>query len=232
MNRDVGSGPIPGLPVDVELFFRSGRSVETHNVSGFQALLLHEPAPPLGQHVALAAIPVRVPEPPYFPVGVLEVQEDSFGGDGAVLEREVLLRLLLGDHEPVQLAHVARSHGFLEEPLPGLSRSIGFRFPGAHIVIVVNVEGPAALFQLVGVSVFAEHIHDLRLGVGAQKHGLVVVSVCGCFRQRLEIGNGVTAAEALGGDVVHPSGFLLLVERPKPHPLVFLVDLSPHRPFG
>nr|GMD06170.1 hypothetical protein Iba_chr06bCG13430 [Ipomoea batatas] len=75
----------------------------------------------------------------------------------------------------------------------------------------------------------AEHIHDLRLRPRPQERQLRVVFR---LRQGFEVGEGVAAAEALGGDVVGATGFVFFVEGAKPHTLVLLVDLSPPAAVG
>ncbi|EYU18081.1 hypothetical protein MIMGU_mgv1a014711mg [Erythranthe guttata] len=94
---------------------------EDDDISGVEAFLLDEAAPALGEDVALAAVPVRVPEPPRFPDLVLEPQQQPAlaGVSAAAVQREMLLRVLLRYHEPVQLADVARRQRLLEQPVLG-----------------------------------------------------------------------------------------------------------------
>ena len=89
-----------------------------------------QPAPPFGQNVALAAIPVRVPKPPYFPSNVLEIQKYSLRARSAsALQRKVLFRVLFRYYQSVQLSDVAQRHYFFEkllmhflDPIGGLAR--------------------------------------------------------------------------------------------------------------
>jgi hypothetical protein len=92
--------------------------LEAHDVAGVEALLLDVPAPALGEHVALAAGPVRVPEPPRLAGLVLEGHQQAFLAATTAAEREVPLCVLLGDHQPVELAHVTGREGLLEQLLP------------------------------------------------------------------------------------------------------------------
>jgi len=46
--------------------------LEGNDVAGLEAFFFDETAPALGEHVALAAVPVRIAEPPCFVVAVLE----------------------------------------------------------------------------------------------------------------------------------------------------------------
>uniref|UniRef100_A0A8R7VCU1 Uncharacterized protein n=1 Tax=Triticum urartu TaxID=4572 RepID=A0A8R7VCU1_TRIUA len=91
-------------------------AAEGDGVPGVEALLLDEAAPALGHDVALAAVPVGVAEAPRLAGAVLEAEQEALVGGGGV-EREVLLRVLLRDHQPVQLAHVARGHDLVEHVL-------------------------------------------------------------------------------------------------------------------
>ena len=99
----------------------TAHALEAHDVAGVEALLLDVAAPPLGEHVALAAGPVRVPEPPRLAGLVLEGQQQALVAavSGPVAaEREVPLRVLLGDHKAVELSHVAGRERLLEQVLP------------------------------------------------------------------------------------------------------------------
>lgn len=49
-------------------------ALEQNDVAGVKTLVLHVTAPPLGENIALAAVPVRVTEPPALPRLVLETQ--------------------------------------------------------------------------------------------------------------------------------------------------------------
>ena len=90
-----------------------GGAGEGDGVAGGEAGGADEAAPPLGHHVALAAPPVGVAEPPWRPGAVLEAQLRAGGR-----RREEPLRVLLRHHQPVQLAHVARRHHLDEHVLP------------------------------------------------------------------------------------------------------------------
>ena len=114
------------LAVDEELLLRAVCGVgEDDGVAGSEALLPDEAAPALGEHVALAAVPVRVPEPPHLALAVLKIEEHALAGGlllRRALQREVLLRVLLGHDEEAELADVARRHDLLEEQLPSPQR--------------------------------------------------------------------------------------------------------------
>lgn len=107
----------PPVYVQVALTGLSNAALERDNVAGIELLLLNETAPPLGHHVALAAVPVGVPEPPRLAVPVLEVQQQPLLVRRRI-QRKVPLRVLLRNHQPVQLPHVARRHHFVEHVLP------------------------------------------------------------------------------------------------------------------
>ena len=155
--RPVGGGDrrrLGLLAVDEELLLRAVRGVgEDDGVPGSEALLPDEAAPALGEHVALAAVPVRVPEPPHLALAVLEVEEHALACGGRrrrclrrALQREVLLGVLLGDHEAVELADVAGRDRLLEQQRARPCRR-GLR-AGAHAA-----PSPQALAELVGVGV-------------------------------------------------------------------------------
>lgn len=99
------------------------------DVAGVEPLLLHEAAPPLGQDVALAAVPIRVSEPPRLPAVVLEAQQQPFLS--AAVQGKVLLGLLLRYHKAVELANVARGQGLLKQ---GLFGEVVFRGGAAAVV--------------------------------------------------------------------------------------------------
>lgn len=101
-------------PTDEEPVGVGAVAVEEDDVPGVEALVLDEAAPALGEDIALAAAPVGVAEPPPLPGLVLEAQQLRRLAD----QREVLLRVLLGYHQPVQLPHVARRQRLLEHRLP------------------------------------------------------------------------------------------------------------------
>jgi hypothetical protein len=207
------------LAVDEELLLRAVRGVgEDDGVPGSEALLPDEAAPALGEHVALAAVPVGVAEPPHLALPVLEVEEHALGGGGRLrlhrrrraLQREVLLGVLLGDHEAVELADVAGRDRLVEQQHARPGRR-GLRAAAA---------APQALAQLVGVGVLPQHVDDLRLGVGGQEGEL--------GRRRAgarEVGRRLAAAVAERGHVVGARRGLLVGERAEPHPGVALVDL-------
>ncbi|CAN6352936.1 unnamed protein product, partial [Urochloa humidicola] len=104
----------------------SAHPLEAHDVAGVEALLLHVPAPALGEHVALAAGPVRIPEPPRLAGLVLEGQQQALlaaiaaADPTGATKGEVPLRVLLGDHQPVELADVAGRERLLEQDAAAL----------------------------------------------------------------------------------------------------------------
>lgn len=85
-------------------------ALEQNDVAGVEALLLDVAAPAFGENVALATVPIGVAESPALAGLVLEVQQEP----GVASEREVLLRVLFGDDEAVELADVAGSQWLLE----------------------------------------------------------------------------------------------------------------------
>ena len=52
-------------------------TLEGDNVTGIQLLLLNKAAPPFCHHIALAAVPIGIPESPHLPIPVLEIQEQT-----------------------------------------------------------------------------------------------------------------------------------------------------------
>ncbi|KAG5557681.1 hypothetical protein RHGRI_007806 [Rhododendron griersonianum] len=70
-----------------------------NDIGGVELLLLDEPDPPFGQDVALAAVPVRVTEPSWLPVTILEVQEESLVTAGR--SRRKYFHVLLWNHQLV-----------------------------------------------------------------------------------------------------------------------------------
>jgi len=88
-------------------------TLERDNVTCIQLLLLHKTAPPFCHHIALAAVPIRISEPPHLPIPVLEIQEQTLLVRRRI-KGEVLLRVLLRYHQPVQLPHIARCHHFVK----------------------------------------------------------------------------------------------------------------------
>jgi hypothetical protein len=112
------AGVDPALPVDEEAVARvlGGGAGEGDGVPGDEALLLDEAAPALGHDVALAAVPVGVAEAPVLAGAVLEAEEEALLV-GRRVQREVLLRVLLRDHQPVELPHVARRDHLVEHVL-------------------------------------------------------------------------------------------------------------------
>lgn len=91
---------------------------EDDEVASGEALVLDVAAPAFGEDVALAAAPVGVAEAPELAslFLVLEAEEEALVGGGGG-HGEVLLRVLLRDHEPVQLPDIARSQRLLEHRL-------------------------------------------------------------------------------------------------------------------
>lgn len=105
-------GPTPPPPYEQALIVVPV-TLEHNDITGVEALLLHVAAPPFGQHVALAAVPIRVPEAPALAGLVLEAKQQA----RVAAEREVLLGVLFRDDEAVELADVAGGqwlfeHGF------------------------------------------------------------------------------------------------------------------------
>jgi len=70
--RCVAVSPAP--PSDEEAVGVGAVALEQDNVAGVEALVLDVAAPPFGQHVALAAVPVGVTKPPALTRLVLETQ--------------------------------------------------------------------------------------------------------------------------------------------------------------
>lgn len=63
---------IPPPPPDEEAAGVDAVAREDDHIAGVETLLLDEAAPPFRQNVALAAVPVGVPESPRFPQFILE----------------------------------------------------------------------------------------------------------------------------------------------------------------
>lgn len=83
-------------------------TVKGNDVAGVEALVLDVSAPAFGQDVTLATVPIGVTEAPALAGLVLETQQDALGVPSPTAQREVLLCVLLRDHQTVQLPHVAR----------------------------------------------------------------------------------------------------------------------------
>lgn len=64
----------PASPSDEEAVGVGAVALEQDNVAGVEALVFDVAAPPFGQHVALAAVPVGVAKPPALTRLVLETQ--------------------------------------------------------------------------------------------------------------------------------------------------------------
>ena len=94
--------------------------LEQNDVASIKLVLLDITAPPFCQHIALAAVPIGVTEPPAFSGLVLEVQQQalSVGGVAVGADRKMCLRVGLRDDEAVQLPDVAGSQHLLEHELP------------------------------------------------------------------------------------------------------------------
>uniref|UniRef100_A0A8R7V7E9 Uncharacterized protein n=1 Tax=Triticum urartu TaxID=4572 RepID=A0A8R7V7E9_TRIUA len=114
----------PGAtPPAVDEEARAG-AAEGDGVAGGEAAIADEGAPPFRDDVALAAAPVGEAERPRLPAAaaVLEPQHGSGAGRprraAGNPREEVPLREVLGHHQPVQLAHVARCHHLVEHVLP------------------------------------------------------------------------------------------------------------------
>lgn len=95
--RVIGSvGSAPPINEQSILAQLTHSALKGDDVPGIELLFLDEAAPAFGHHVTLAAVPVGVPESPRLPISVFEIQEESLLVGGGV-EREILLRVLLGD---------------------------------------------------------------------------------------------------------------------------------------
>lgn len=161
-NTTVLSSAAPPPPPNEEAADLLGVAREEDNIAGVEPLLLHETAPPFGQDVALAAVPIRVTEPPRLPDLVFEPQQQPLLAAGglscAAVQGEIPLGVLLGYDEAIELADVAGREGFLEEGLLGelvfesrRRRSIGVGFAVVRrrrrllqqllFVFIVEVEG-------------------------------------------------------------------------------------------
>lgn len=130
--------------VDEEAVGVGAVAEKENDVASIEALVLDVTAPAFGQNVALATIPVRVTEPPALSALVLETQRHPLALPSRLSQRQVLLRVLLRDHQSVQLPHVARRQWLLEHRLLFLVRSSLPLVPlggglGNHIVVVVVV---------------------------------------------------------------------------------------------
>lgn len=101
-------------PANVEPLAIRAEPLEGDDVSGVEPLLLDEAAPPFGEDVALAAVPVWVPEPPHLPCLILEAQLQPL----LALKRKVALGVLLGYHQPVQLPNITWRQRLLKQGLP------------------------------------------------------------------------------------------------------------------
>ncbi|PKA57320.1 hypothetical protein AXF42_Ash002624 [Apostasia shenzhenica] len=110
-----GGAPLTAA-ADVKEAAVSGLPEEEDDIAGIKLLLLDEAAPSLGEDVALAAAPVGVAEPPRPAAFILEAQQQPLLA-GASVQREILLGVLFGDHQPVQLPDVARRQGLLKHGL-------------------------------------------------------------------------------------------------------------------
>lgn len=80
----------------------------------------------VGTYSEMVAVPERVPGPPHLPSPVLQTVQHALGPWSTcrnwrrqkAQELEVLLCLLLRDHQPVKLAHIAWCHPLVEQGLP------------------------------------------------------------------------------------------------------------------
>ena len=68
------SPPIYVQPMPIQF---PNTTLEGHNVTSIKLLLLHKTAPTFCHHIALAAVPVGVPEPPQFPIPVLKIEQKA-----------------------------------------------------------------------------------------------------------------------------------------------------------
>lgn len=91
-------------------------ALELDDVARVKFLLLHEPAPPSGEHVALATRPMRVPELPQLVARFVDEADHEATLRRLAVEGEVLLGVLLRDHQSVKLSDVTRSEELLEHP--------------------------------------------------------------------------------------------------------------------
>lgn len=107
----VGVGLVAGAG-DEEALRVGAVSVEQNDVACVEAFVFDVTAPSFGQNVTLATVPIRVTEAPTLPGLVLETQQQPLRRRR--VEREVLLRVLFRNHEPVQLPDVARRQRLLE----------------------------------------------------------------------------------------------------------------------
>ena len=107
----VGVGLVAGAG-DEEALRVGAVSVEQNDVACVEAFVFDVTAPAFGQNVTLATVPIRVTEAPTLPGLVLETQQQPLRRRR--VEREVLLRVLFRNHEPVQLPDVARRQRLLE----------------------------------------------------------------------------------------------------------------------
>lgn len=118
-----GGMEVAAPPGDIKAVGVGTVAEEGNDVAGVEAFVFDVTAPAFGQHVALAAVPIRVTEAPVLAGFVLETQQvplvvaDAAGGIVGGGQREVLLGVLLGDHQTVQLPHVARRQRLLEHRL-------------------------------------------------------------------------------------------------------------------
>jgi hypothetical protein len=130
-------------------------ALEQNDVAGVEALLLDVAAPAFGEDVALATVPIGVAEAPALAGLVLEVEQEA----GVAAEREVLLGVLFGDDEAVELADVAGGQWLLEH-------GFFFGFIGFLLLLVL-------MFFLVG-RVFGGLIVEFLEILGVEP-GLVLV---------------------------------------------------------
>ena len=69
----------PSLPIYVQpmpIRF-SNTTLEGNNVTRIKLLLFDKTAPTFGHHIALAAVPIGVPEPPQLTIPVLKIQQQT-----------------------------------------------------------------------------------------------------------------------------------------------------------
>ena len=68
------SPPIYVQPMPIQL---PNTTLEGHHVTSIKLLLLNKTAPTFGHHIALAAVPIGVPEPPQLSIPVLKIQQQT-----------------------------------------------------------------------------------------------------------------------------------------------------------
>lgn len=103
-------------PIDKKTVFLqlADPSLERNYIARIKFLILDETAPSFGHNIALAAVPIRVPEPPWLPIPVLEIQQKAFLIGGRI-QGEMLLGVLFWDNKSVQFPYIAWGNYFVEQ---------------------------------------------------------------------------------------------------------------------